>query len=473
MSLSVGGLMSGLDTESIITQLVEIERTPIVLLQRKEADYQLQLSTYGSLQNLLGDLESSFSALDKADDFSKFKATSDNTEIFTASADSDAASGSYNITVHNLAQGQKLSSTGFGGSESVGEGTLTIQVGSGTVMTVDVASGDTIQDVADAINDEEGDVTASVIFDGTDYFLSLTSSKTGAANVIKITVDDTGDSNHTDTNGLSRLAYEKGVTENLSESQEALDATIDVDGVTGIKRSSNTLDDVITGVTIDLVKAHDTPASESTQLTVNRDTAAIVSAIDDFVSAYNSVVDFLNTNQNYNEETGTGGALLGDATAKLIERRFRSVLNTDHPGMDTISMLADLGISRDDDGQLQKTTSTLTEALEENFTDVVQFFTQDTTGKEGFSVRMLNELDTMLDSYEGTLSARQDGIQRSIDDIYDDVDRIELRAIAMESRLRAQFNSLELLLSNYQATGNYLTQQISGLQNLSSAIAKK
>ncbi|MDX9785873.1 MAG: flagellar filament capping protein FliD [Desulfobacterales bacterium] len=473
MSISVGGLMSGLDTDSIIEQLVTIERRPILQLQSKEADFQLKLSAYGSLRSALSSLDSALNGLDKAEDFTKFSASSANTDIFTVSASSDAITGSFNITVHNLAQVHKLTSTGFEEEESVGEGTLTIQVGAGAEMMVDVADGSTIQDVADAVNAKEGDVTAGVIYDGTHYFLSLTTAKTGEANVIKVTVDDTGDSNHTNDSGLSRLAYEKGVTENLIENQAALDATIDVDGVSGIKRASNTLNDVITGVTIELVNAHDDPDTESTQLSIGRNSAAVVSSVDAFISAYNELVDFFTTNQRFDKTSGTGGPLLGDATAKLIQRRLSAVLNSNSTGMDSVGRLADLGISRDVDGKLKMTTATLTGALKENFNGVVQFFSHTSDGEEGFSVRMRDELDSMLNSINGSITARQKGIQNSIDGIQEDVDRIETRVTASESRIRAQFNALELLLSEYQTTGNYLTQQITSLQNLNTSIANR
>ena len=86
---------------------------------------------------------------------------------------------------------------------------------------------------------------------------------------------------------------------------------------------------------------------------------------------------------------------------------------------------------------------------------------------------MADELEAMLDSFDGIVTARQEGIQRSIDDIQVSVERYEMRVLAAETRMRAQFNALELLLSEYQATGNYLTQQITSLQNLNTAISKK
>jgi len=133
--------------------------------------------------------------------------------------------------------------------------------------------------------------------------------------------------------------------------------------------------------------------------------------------------------------------------------------------------LADLGIALNTEGRLEVDSSTLNSALDDHFDDVLQFFTQSTEGSEGFAVRMVDTMDTILDSTAGTLAARTDGIQNSIDDIGDQVERIEMRNSAWETRTRAQFNALELLLAEYQTTGNYLTQQVMGMQNLNNYIS--
>ena len=210
MSISVGGLISGLDTNSMIEQLLELERQPIVKLQQQEAAYQVELSAYGSLKGVLSSLRSTVEALDSANSFTGFSAVSGNTDLFSASADENATSGSYDITVQQLAEVHKLASGGFSEGEYVGEGTLHLKVGNGSTTDIDISATDTIAVVAQAINDAEAGVRAGVIFDGTDYFLTLAASDTGVENVINLTVTDTGDTNDTDMNGLSRVVYEAG-----------------------------------------------------------------------------------------------------------------------------------------------------------------------------------------------------------------------------------------------------------------------
>jgi flagellar hook-associated protein 2 len=410
--------------------------------------------------------------LDSLSNLTCFSAVSGDTDLFSVSADENATSGSYDITLQQLARAHKLTSGAFSEGEYVGEGTLHLKVGNGSTTDIDVSATDTIMDMAQAINDSEAGVRAGVIFDGTDYFLTLAADETGAENVINLTVTDTGDSNSTDMNGLSRLVYDPGVTENLSNTQNAADSIITVDGVTDIHRDTNVITDVIEGVTITLESAPAAPDNQAT-LRVSRDMDAVISKITAFVDAHNEAIDLFETYQSYDSDSEDAGVLLGDATTKSMRNRLNTMVTGTVSGVESFSRLADLGIALNKEGQLEVDSSTMNSALDDHFDDVLQFFTQSTEGSEGFAVRMKDTLDAILSSTQGTLAARTDGIQNSIDDIEDQVERLEMRVLAWETRTRAQFNVLELLLAEYQTTGNYLSQQILGMQNLNNYISNR
>jgi len=467
MSISVGGLISGLDTNSIIDQLLALQQKPIVRLQQQEADYQVELSAYGSIQAVLDKLKSSMEGLDSVSDLTNFSATSGNTELFNASADENAMAGSYNVVVQTLAKVHKLTTGAFMETEAVGGGTIHLKFGDADAVDISVSGTDTIADVAQAINDANAGVNAAVVFDGTSYFLTLTGEETGAANLIDLTVtDDDGDS--TDMNGLSRLVYETaGATQNLNNTQNAEDSMITVDGVSNISRDTNIIDDVIQGVTITLESA---PATDNEALlTVSRDTSAIFSKINSFVSAYNEALDLFETYQNYDSDAETAGVLLGDVTTNSIRNSLQNLITNNVPGVESFSRLADLGIALNTEGRLEVDSSTLNNMLDDHFDDVLQFF----EGSEGFAVRMVDAMDAILDSRSGILAARTDGIQNSIENIEDQVERIELRISSWEARTRTQFEALEVLLAEYQTTGDYLSQQILGLQNLNNYISNR
>ncbi|MEA3221856.1 MAG: flagellar filament capping protein FliD [Thermodesulfobacteriota bacterium] len=471
MTISVGGLISGLDTNGMIEQMLALQQRPIVKLQQREAAYQVELSAYGSLQGVLDSLKSAMEALDSVSDLTSFSAASGDTDLFTVSADENSTAGSYDVTVQNLAKIHKLTSGAFTETEAVGGGAIHLSLGDAAAVDISVSSTDTIADVAQAINDADAGVNAAVIFDGTSYFLTLTGEETGAANVIDLTVTD-DDGNNTDTANLSRLVYEAaGATKNLINTQTAEDSMITVDGVSNISRDTNVVDDVIQGVTITLESAPD-PAETAT-LTVNRDTSAVVSKINSFVSAYNEALDLFEAYQGYDSDTEAAGVLLGDATTNSIRNSLDNRVTNTVPGVESFDRLADLGIALNSEGRLEVDSSTLNSVLDDHFDDALQFFTQSTEGSEGFAVRMVDTMDAILDSTDGSLAVRTDGIQTSIDGIEDQVERIEMRNLAWETRTRAQFNALELLLAGYQTTGNYLTQQIQGMQNLNNYISNK
>ena len=471
MSISVGGLVSGLDTNSIIDQLLTLQQKPIVKLQQQEAAYQVELTAYGSLQSALSSLKSAMDGLDSTSNLTSFSASSGDTDLFTVSADENATAGSYDVTVTQMAKVHKLTSGAFTETEAVdggtNGGTIHLMIGDAAAVDISVSATDTISDVAQAINDADAGVNAAVIFNGTSYFLTLTGEETGAANVINLTVTD-------DDGNLSRLVYEEGGTENtLVNTQTAVDSKITVDGVSDILRDTNTIDDVISGVTITLESASAEPDNNEAVLTVSRNTSAIVSKINSFVSAYNNMLDFFSASQSYNQDTETAGVLLGDATTNSIRTRLDLLIKGTVPGVESFSRLTDLGITLNSEGRMEVDFSALNEALDDDLDNVLKFFTQTTEGSEGFAVRMAEALDVMLDSTNGTIDARTDGIQNSIDNIQDQVERMEMRNLAWEVRTRAQFNTLELLLAGYQNTGNFLSQQIAGMQNLNNFISNR
>ena len=477
MSLSVGGLASGLDTESIVSQLLSIQQQPSIRLQQEEASYQVELTTYGSMQGLLDSMLTAMEDFDTEGEMLSYSATSGDTDLFSVEADEDADLGSYNLTVEQLAKAHKLTSTAFTEGELVGEGTLHINVGADSVTDIEVSDTDTIDDVAQAINDSDAGVQAAVMFDGTNYFLTLNAENSGLDNVINLTVTEAGtapgDGVNADTTGLSRLVYDNtvGGTKNLDNTQVPADAIFTIDGVADIHRDSNTIDDVLPGVTLTLNSAPaDAPDNQST-LSVTTSASAVTSKIDAFVNAYNHMLEFIEVGQAYNSDTGVAGILLGDPTTNSVRNSLEHMVSDEVPGVTSFSRLGDLGIAMNSEGRLEVDSDILDTALEDNFDDVIQFFTQSTEGSEGFAVRMVEKLDGILDSTGGVLTARQDGIQSSIDNVQDQIERNQTRLVTWEQRTRAQFNSLELLLAEFQATGDYLTQQIAGMQNLNSYIA--
>lgn len=473
MTIGVGGLVSGLDTESIISQMMDIERRPIFLLQGREVDYQAKISALGTMKGSLAALQTSANSLSDADSLVSFSAASGNTSVLTTSAGKDAAAGNYQVEVGALATAQQVRSAAFtvaASTEDVGTGTLTIQVGDNAAFDVAIdADHQTLAGIATAINEAGTDVTAAVVDDGTgNVYLTLASSKTGAANTISLTmVDDDGNNN--DAAGLSSL-YTDPVGQTLAETQAAANAELTLNGI-AVERASNTITDLIDGVTLTLLEADpDNPFT----VTVAQDLSAITSKIESFVTKYNATIDTLDSLQKYDAAAGSGGILQGDSTTRQLRSSMQTLLYASVDGVASdVNGLSRLGIEVGRDGKLSINSEALNAAVEENPDQVIRFFSNDETGNNGIARRFDDLLEGYLHSSTGLLDAKENGLQASIDDIGEQVEKIEYRLAIREETLRQQFMNLETLLAGFQATQGALDQQLQSLANLSTYISTK
>ena len=261
-----------------------------------------------------------------------------------------------------------------------------------------------------------------------------------------VAVVDTGDSNNTDNLGLSRLSYTAGGL-NLSQTQAAQNAIITVDGLTGITKASNTITDVIQGVTLNLTKG----GGVSTTVDVAVDTAAITEKATALVTAYNKLVT------NIRDLHKKGGRLEADNTLLTIQSQLVGVFNTRATiAGNAYSYLAEVGISLQSNGTLALNSSEFKAAVSGKLNDVVKLFT-DTT--QGFMQRFFSETTTLLQS-DGVIDAKNDGIAAQISTLNTRIDQFETRLTSIEARLRRQFSSLDALLGTLSSTGNLLSRQL-------------
>ncbi|PLX51028.1 MAG: hypothetical protein C0613_01535 [Desulfobulbaceae bacterium] len=471
MAFSVGGLASGLDTESIISQMMDLERRPILQLQRREATFQSKISALGALKSELSAFQTTAAALTEPDGFIAYSAVSGNSSVLTASASADASEGSYQIEVNSRAASQMVRSASFAGAdEVVGTGTLTIQVGSEASVDITIdADNQTLAGIAQAINASDAGVSAAVVDDGTgNVYLALAASATGADNTISLTMAD-DDGVNTDAAGLSSL-YDDPATQSLFETRAAANAQLSLNGI-DVERADNSVSDLIDGVTLDLKDAD--PGTPFT-LTVSQSYSAITGKVEKFVEAYNSLVDLFGTLQKYDSETGESGVLQGDSTTRQLQGRLVNLLYAGVDGVPSdINSLSKLGIALDRDGKMSLDSDVLTSAIENNGSDVITFFTNTEEGNKGIAVQFDEMLDSYLSGSGSVLSAKEEGLQSSIDSIGEQIERINYRLSLKEENLRNQFLALEGLMAEYEATSGALEQQLTSLAQLSESIYGK
>ncbi|MEW6164230.1 MAG: flagellar filament capping protein FliD [Pseudomonadota bacterium] len=477
--LSSPGIGSGLDVNSLVTQLMSLERRPITVIEQKEISAQAKLTAYGSVTGALSSLESAALALSNSSTFSAKSASVADETKFTATADSSAAAGSYNIEVERIAKQQKLQSTAFASStDSIGTGTITFEFGTyagapvsftentdKVTKTVTIEAGeDDLASVANTINEAKIGVSASVLNDGSDYYLMLSPVDPGVANSLRISVDD-NDGTDNDASGLSRLVFDKsdaGVT-NMTETVEAVDALIHVDGI-AITKSANIITDAISGITLNLLSEED---NVTTKLTVSNDTSTVESYVSSFVTAYNTANSMLASVLAYDANTGSAGPLQSEGTVRSIQTQLRSAMRSVLSGLGAgIDSLSDLGVSFQKDGSLKLDSTKFQTALQDPTKDVGKFFVGDGT-TDGLGTKVYDLLSAALGT-GGLITSRTDGLNEILDDYADRKVAIEKRLDSIEERYRRQFTSLDVLIANMTKTSNYLTQQLDNLPKIDS-----
>ncbi len=445
------GISSGIDINALVAQLVAAERGPIEQrLKRQQAKFDAQISAVGQLRGSLSALQSTLNPLRTVSAFQTRAATSSDRMLFEATAGASAAQGSYSIEVARLASAQRLASAAYaGGSGStVGTGTLTISVG---MTSFEVTLDETAQSLAalrDAINSAPANsgVQASIITAADGARLILAARQTGAANTIRVTARG-GDGR------LNALVYDPGNVTNLIELSAARDARVLIDGFE-VTSSTNSITGAIDGVTLSLLAAE--PGRVGT-LTVSNDTSRVLEQIRKFVADFNTAATTMARLRAFDPATRVGGPLLGDAMLRGIETALRREISNPvaaaSPPYDT---LAGVGITTQSDGTLKLDETRLANALGAAFDAVARLF----GSENGVAARLYSAVDAATRA-DGQLTSRSDRLQRDKRGIDQERATLDRRMEAVERRYRAQFAAMDTLLSQLQATGSYLAQQLS------------
>lgn len=382
---------SVLDINSIVSQLMTVERRPLTKLAAKEAGYQAKLSAYGSVKGAVSSFQAALQALNSPSKFQSVTATASDPAVFSASATSTAVPGNYSLEVTTLAQPQKLVAAGQASSSAaIGTGTPTtvtfdfgtisggsfadgvysgasfVSNGDGTKSITIDSSNNSLQGIRDAINAAKMGVTATIVNDGSGspHRLALAADHPGVDQSVKISVSG-------DAAIDSLLAHDPAGTQNLAETAAAQNANLKVNGV-AVTKTSNTISDVVEGVTLNLNKVTSSPAS----LTVARDTNSIKSSINSFVKAYNELSGTLKNVSAYDAAAKKGAILQGDATVRSLQTQLRAMIGTPVEGAPgDLKTLSSIGITFQKDGTLGVDQGKLNTAMTDHFDEIASLFT--------------------------------------------------------------------------------------------------
>lgn len=447
MSISAtSGVVSNIDYQSLITQLVGIRRQSITQLQTDKKGLEITNNAYSNLSSKVKDLVSAADTLRTSTAFGSFKTTVSDSNAISATAGTGASYGSHSVVVSTLAKSHKIAADGVATDATTiaaGSGSFSFQVGAGAVQTVAVDATTTLTSLKDSINALNAGVSASVVNDGSGpnpYRLILTGSSTGTSNNINITQNDT------------TLAFSTTL-------QPAQDATFTVDGM-GFTRQTNSAADILTGVTIDLMSAD--PAKTLT-VTVSRDTDSITDSVKKLVDAYNGVASYIKMNNRYDSDTKKASPFFGDSVARSIADDLRRVFSSSVSGLpDTMNRLLHVGVSTDREGVMSLDSAKLKNALNSNFDGVVSLFTKGTT-TTGFAELIYQTASSIDDYVDGRIKGRQDGLKKSMTRIDQDIRQKETQLVSYEEQLRSQFTGLEAMLASLKGQGNAITNYFGGM----------
>ena len=389
MGLSSAGLGSNLPVDSIVSQLMTLERKPVDMLDKKVTTFQSKLSALGTLKGALSTFQTAVKGLSNLTKFMAMNGVMSDPAVASLTTGPSAAAGTYSLEVSKLAQAQKLATTGqVSSAAAIGAGTINFDFGTISGGAFDAATGKyagssfasagagaksvvidpantSLSGIRDAINKAGIGVTASIVNDGSasPNRLVLTETTTGKASSMKISVD--GDA------ALGALMnHDPAGVQGMKETVTAQNAEFKLDGL-DISTASNNAGNVIEGVTLKLTKTNvGAPAS----LTVARDTDAVVKSVNEFVTAYNAINKTMTELTAYNETTKKGAILNGDATARSISTQLRGLLTAPiGTGGSAFSVLSEIGVTVKA-GVMAVDDTKLKKAIDTNFGDIAGLF---------------------------------------------------------------------------------------------------
>ncbi|MCE2791259.1 MAG: flagellar filament capping protein FliD [Planctomycetota bacterium] len=359
MSFSIDGLISGLNTSSIIDSMVKLQANQVNRLNEQKQQVVNRQTSFKGVEARLLSLRSSLSRLNRVTSsvFDARTASVSDESIVSAAAGSGAQVGSFSLKVNALAAAEKRASSGFAAATStITQGTLDIRVGNreSTTITID-ASNNTASGLVTAINAQAKDVTAALVKDqASGQFKVLLSSKyTGESNTISITNNLAASSG-----GAVQPDFTGAVV------QAAGNASITIGSGAGAITSvyeTNRIDDLVDGVSLNLLKAD---ASKEVTVSVGADNEGVVTAVGDFVKEFNGVIQYISEQSQFIVQSQKAGPLLGNRSVSEIQNQLRSIAIGSVPGLETaINRLSRVGVGVSSNGTLTFDESKLRKAL--------------------------------------------------------------------------------------------------------------
>lgn len=422
LEAALGASSPGIDVTSAVDSAVTAAEAPEQTWESEESTIESQQSALQSLETDVTNLDSDVQSLNSiTGPLSSTTVTSSDSNVVSATSASGTASGDHVVVVNSLATTASWTSGAFASSTTdLPAGSFTITNGSGTATTITTDGTETLSDVASEINGDNLGLTASVVTDANGSRLVIEANSTGSASNFTVSTSTTG------------YGFAQAVT--------GANASLTVDGIS-IASASNTVTGAIPGVTLNLLSAS---PNEQVSLNIAPDTSSAATAINQFVTDYNTIISALNT--QYTDTDGSGeGVLATDSTVRSLQEDVLNALDytyTPSSGTTTVPNLTSLGISVNNDGTLSVDSSTLNSVLANNFSDVQTFFQG--SAYNGFANTLDQQLTSFTSSDNGAFTVDLQSMSSELTDLQNDVTNFQTNYIEpLQTQLQSEYSSAE------------------------------
>jgi flagellar hook-associated protein 2 len=458
------GAGSGIDVKALAQSLVDAEKTPKKeRIDAKIAKSEAKITGYGAIKYALSTLKTAFGKLNDASDFSSIKASNTQTGAFGVTASTSAEAGSYSIAVLETAKAQRTASSSFTARDTTLNGGVAFQlnltIGAVPTDPIDVTT-TTPAGMVSAINGAKLGVTAQLINTGSGHQIVLTGD-TGVANTFSVTTSGTNP-----TDPVSTITFSQSL-------QDATDASFTVNGLP-VTRSTNTVNDVIDGVTLELfakTTVDSVGAPIAARLDLNRDNAGIKDNIQGLVTAYNDFEETLKIlGDRASEVEEFGGVLAGESLLQSVRTQVRGFItnNSTTPGT-TIKAARDVGLTIDRFGKLTLDETKLDTALQNNFAEVSTMFSAGTNNQSIYSLApaglaggAINSIEKMLLS-TGLVETQSKNATTQIAKYKEELTVLEDRMEKLMTRYMNQFSIMESIVGNSNSLRTSLKGTFDGM----------
>jgi flagellar hook-associated protein 2 len=433
LQAATGASTPGIDVTSAVNASVTAAEAPETNWENQQSTLQNQTSALTGLQTDATNLDDDMQSLNSlTGPLSATTVNSSNSSVVTGSAAPGSALGNNIVVVNSLATTASYSSGAVSSSSTdlpTGE-TITITPSGGSATTITTGAGvNTLSDLEHAINTAGLGVTATVITDASGARLAITSNTSGSAGSFAIT--------------------SSGGSFGFTVGNTGANASLTVNGIS-VSSSSNTVTGALPGVTLNLQNA--SPGTE-VSLDVTPDTSQASAAINQFVSDYNTLIGAVNSQYS---DTGSGqGVLADDPTVENLQNTLLQALDyTASPATGststTVPNLSSLGITMNTNGTLSIDNGTLSSALQNNFSDVQNFFQG--SALNGFANSMDQQLTNFTSPADGAFTVELQSISTENTSLQTDITNFQTNVITpLKTQLQSEYSAAEIALQQLPA----------------------